>query len=95
MTTPRNEMKPLGGNREASRSRGKFVHPQPTRMPSAPASPPTILHADFEHARNAMLREFDLLLAGGVVSGLSDAVEIVGATQNTMLQMATQRCRLP
>jgi hypothetical protein len=69
------------------------MHDHPTRMPHAFASPPEILHADFEHARTLMLREFDLLLAGGVVSDLSDAVEIVGATQSAMLQMATLQCR--
>ena len=57
------------------------------------ASIPPHPHDDFNRHRQAMLVAFQRLLDGGQLAILSDAVDVVGETQRTMLQMATLRCR--
>ncbi len=64
--------------------------------PAEPSARPfAIEHAEFERTRQEMLGQFRLLLAMGAVRGLFDAVELIGETQHSMLQIAAVMCDEP
>ncbi len=95
-TNPRNDEGRQGCNPAAFEAwRDSPVSHDSIRPAKPPARPFAIEHAEFEAARRAMLGQFRLLLTMGAVRGLSTAVEIVGETQNTMLQLATMMCDEP